>query len=326
MTNYNQEVTQNLQMSPNMQRTQNMPMQGEPVPGGNVCKKCGTVVAPDKKYCTTCGEPMMQYVRGANDKKKILPLIIVLCVVIILLIGLIVGGVVLLKNSDNDNDRDERNHRISRDEDSDEETESETEEYSATTTEESSESSTEEIYTIPDIGIVPPATDDGDDGNEDEYADYTEREAEMLRAAKKYSGALTVRIITSTERIYTIECMKLENNTQSSDLLYIDINTFVGTDQRGNIVNLNQYTDGEVDDDMEPQTADYLYQVTVDAKDGFVNMRTGPGTSFEIIVAIDNGETLNIYEEAEGGKWLRTKYNGKEGWIAASQVKKANIP
>lgn len=63
-----------------------------------------------------------------------------------------------------------------------------------------------------------------------------------------------------------------------------------------------------------------LYFVTVSAPDGYVNFRKGPGTDYEIIQAIDNGENMSVVED--NGKWLKVVYNRQEGYVAASQVKK----
>ena len=66
----------------------------------------------------------------------------------------------------------------------------------------------------------------------------------------------------------------------------------------------------------------YSYPVEVTAPDGYVNLRNGAGTDNEIITPISNGETLLVYEETNGGKWLKVEYQGNEGWVAASQVTK----
>ncbi len=63
-----------------------------------------------------------------------------------------------------------------------------------------------------------------------------------------------------------------------------------------------------------------LYQVTVNAPDGYVNLREGAGTNYKDIKKITNGVVLNVYTESADGKWLQTEYQGSSGWVAASQV------
>jgi len=65
-----------------------------------------------------------------------------------------------------------------------------------------------------------------------------------------------------------------------------------------------------------------LYRVTVNAPDGYVNLREGAGTNFNDIKKITNGVVLNVYEESPDGNWLQTEYQGSSGWIASSQVQK----
>ncbi|XME04131.1 protein kinase domain-containing protein [Lachnospiraceae bacterium C1.1] len=71
--------------------------------------------------------------------------------------------------------------------------------------------------------------------------------------------------------------------------------------------------------------------VTPAASDGFVNLREGPGTEYDIITPVYNGEELELsgYEEysTEGRKWLYVYYyesdgNMLEGYVAASQVRR----
>ena len=68
----------------------------------------------------------------------------------------------------------------------------------------------------------------------------------------------------------------------------------------------------------------YLYNVTVAAPDGGVNMRSNAGAEYELLYSmIPNGTVLNIYEErqaANGNYWGYTYYDGVEGWIALTQV------
>lgn len=95
----------------------------------------------------------------------------------------------------------------------------------------------------------------------------------------------------------------------------------------GNISNESQIEGESTADDeyldqalSEPQ----LFSVLVSADDGYVNMRTGPDTEYAIINPISNGITLPVFEKSSNGRWYRTEYENKSGWIAASQVTSQN--
>ncbi len=79
-------------------------------------------------------------------------------------------------------------------------------------------------------------------------------------------------------------------------------------------------TDNNTENNTETNTA--LYKIVVSAYDNFVNLRTGPDTAFEILTPIYNGVVLEIQDavETEKGWWMKTTFQGKTGWIAASQV------
>lgn len=51
---------------------------------------------------------------------------------------------------------------------------------------------------------------------------------------------------------------------------------------------------------------------------GYLNFRSGAGTSYSVIGQIYNGVTLTVtkIKEADGNTWGYTTYNGKNGWVA----------
>ncbi|MBQ9394629.1 MAG: SH3 domain-containing protein [Proteobacteria bacterium] len=52
-----------------------------------------------------------------------------------------------------------------------------------------------------------------------------------------------------------------------------------------------------------------------------LNVRTGPGTSYDKIDSLKNGDRVTVLEEKDG--WYRISYNnGKEGWISAQYTYK----
>ena len=74
------------------------------------------------------------------------------------------------------------------------------------------------------------------------------------------------------------------------------------------------------------------YYVTVNASDGGVNLRYGPGVSYDRLMnyMIPNGTSLQVHWEdkaSNGNTWGFTSYNGMNGWIALSEVSRGgSIP
>ncbi len=69
---------------------------------------------------------------------------------------------------------------------------------------------------------------------------------------------------------------------------------------------------------VKPASAPVLYQV-YSPGDGYLNLRTGPGTRYGIITPMYNGTRVEILERA--GQWVRvyTEY-GQEGWAFAKYL------
>lgn len=76
------------------------------------------------------------------------------------------------------------------------------------------------------------------------------------------------------------------------------------------------------------ETITEYYYAYVNAPDGYVNLRTGPGTEYDIICPIPNGEVLELYNEeataSNGKKWVKVAYyvdgGWNTGWVIASQI------
>lgn len=76
------------------------------------------------------------------------------------------------------------------------------------------------------------------------------------------------------------------------------------------------------------------YLLYVKAADGYANLRTGPGTEYEIICQIPNGDDMEMYRKSamseSGKKWLKVTYfvetdneagyTWLTGWVAESQL------
>lgn len=75
------------------------------------------------------------------------------------------------------------------------------------------------------------------------------------------------------------------------------------------------------------QASSASYDVTVAAPDGYVNVRSGPGTEYDVISSAGNGTVIHIDKEAtasNGKRWGQGSAGGAYGWIALSQVKKGS--
>ncbi len=76
------------------------------------------------------------------------------------------------------------------------------------------------------------------------------------------------------------------------------------------------------------ETITEYYYAYVNAPDGYVNLRTGPGTEYDIICPIPNGEALELCNEeaiaSNGKKWIKVAYyvdgGWNTGWVIASQI------
>ncbi|WP_026660602.1 SH3 domain-containing protein [Butyrivibrio sp. AC2005] len=70
------------------------------------------------------------------------------------------------------------------------------------------------------------------------------------------------------------------------------------------------------------------WDLTVTAPDGYVNLREGPGTNYNIIIPIENGQILETSDALynQDAKWVKVYFACEEGlyegWVAKSQVSK----
>ena len=99
----------------------------------------------------------------------------------------------------------------------------------------------------------------------------------------------------------------------------------------GETLNFNDASDAHNERLDTNNTADETipeYFIYVNAPDGYVNLREGPGTEYGIICSIPNGEALEMYPgdatAKNGKKWVKvafwTEEGWKIGWVIASQM------
>lgn len=57
---------------------------------------------------------------------------------------------------------------------------------------------------------------------------------------------------------------------------------------------------------------------TVSPNSGSVNVRTGPGTNYDVISSFIPGSTLNVIGTSADASWYAVNLNGQQAWVAAS--------
>ena len=67
------------------------------------------------------------------------------------------------------------------------------------------------------------------------------------------------------------------------------------------------------------------YDITVNAQNGYTNIRFGHGNEYGVICTVQNDERLTVSYESSDGKWCYVRYNGKAGWIDSTHVKKSTL-
>lgn len=70
------------------------------------------------------------------------------------------------------------------------------------------------------------------------------------------------------------------------------------------------------DNQTNLQTGNEIRLVATSA--GIVNIRSGPGTGYDIVIKLGNGTRLEVLDRSADGTWLKVRFEGGEGWIAAS--------
>ncbi|WP_029324723.1 SH3 domain-containing protein [Butyrivibrio sp. AE3004] len=166
-------------------------------------------------------------------------------------------------------------------------------------------------------------------------SDESVSDEEILRRAKIRSGAPLAQLDGIDEdgniviHLYEVITNEGEDgHTATWDWYYINPNTLKGTDFLGEPVDLNEVDEYEYDSSYYSNETIPEYYVCVNAPDGYVNLRSGPGIEYDVICEIQNGEALEKYLEestaTNGKKWAKVAYwteNGWiDGWVIASQI------
>lgn len=87
---------------------------------------------------------------------------------------------------------------------------------------------------------------------------------------------------------------------------------------RGEVVSSKEL-DSNDEPDAEVISASEIFMYTTD----HLNMRTGPGTDYEIITTIQAGEGVQVLENLEG--WVKVEYENQTGYCSFKYLKESPI-
>ena len=129
--------------------------------------------------------------------------------------------------------------------------------------------------------------------------------------------------------IQNISYNKLEavDNPPTTYILYSQLNVI--TDRFIDPVkNFEQKVDENKESNLEPEKV-IKYLKIIETSTGWLNVRTGPSTVYEIITKVDIGEEFKIIKEEDGWFNIRLQenspeYSESEGWVYGDYIEKIN--
>lgn len=63
------------------------------------------------------------------------------------------------------------------------------------------------------------------------------------------------------------------------------------------------------------------YKVDDTVSDGYLNLRSGPGVNYSVVVEIPQGTPgLDLQECGDSTPWCRVKWSGYEGWVSSQYI------
>jgi len=86
------------------------------------------------------------------------------------------------------------------------------------------------------------------------------------------------------------------------------------------------YTDAEkLENEPAPeipeQKSDVMYRVMVDNPGAWLNVRSGPGTTYPVLFRLEKGDVAEALTVSEDGKWDQIRYGGRTGWASAEYLR-----
>ncbi len=65
---------------------------------------------------------------------------------------------------------------------------------------------------------------------------------------------------------------------------------------------------------------DVLFRVIVDNPGAWLNVRSGPGTSYPVLFRVEKGDVAEVLAVSEDNKWDQIRCNGRIGWASAEYL------
>lgn len=96
------------------------------------------------------------------------------------------------------------------------------------------------------------------------------------------------------------------------------INISKASNAPGTWINPSQNSSGTAPVAPAPITAPSSSTVTTMKSTAYLNLRTGPATSYQAILVIPKGATVTLVEDK--GEWKKITYNGKTGWSSGKYL------
>ena len=73
--------------------------------------------------------------------------------------------------------------------------------------------------------------------------------------------------------------------------------------------------------EIPDQKSDVMYRVTVDNPGAWLNVRSGPGTTYPVKFRLEKGDTADVLAISEDGKWDQIRCYSSIGWASAEYLR-----
>jgi DNA-binding PadR family transcriptional regulator len=73
--------------------------------------------------------------------------------------------------------------------------------------------------------------------------------------------------------------------------------------------------------EIPEQKSDVMYRVMVDNPGAWLNVRSGPGTTYPVLFRLEKGDVAEGLTVSEDGKWDQIRYGGRTGWASAEYLR-----
>ncbi|MCU0497620.1 MAG: SH3 domain-containing protein [Anaerolineae bacterium] len=123
--------------------------------------------------------------------------------------------------------------------------------------------------------------------------------------------------------LQSMQTSPLDLDGQTWGVAVLNVQANVPNTLPGQAVTLLLFGDTEIENAVAPEAAllpvDPI-SVVVRANQNRVNMRSGPGSNFNVIASIPNGTALAVDGRDETGTWARVSFDDQLGWISTTLI------